>query len=294
MHVMSLERFEHFLREDVPLATFTWLRIGGPARYLARPNTLEELVGVVQAARGQGLPVRLLGGGSNLLVRDEGFPGLVVKLSGAAFGEIQVEGRRIIAGGGASLSHLVSAAVGAGLSGLEPLVGVPGTVGGALHGNAGTQDGDIGQWTAEATVLTRAGEVRTHQRGDMRFAYRHSSLDEFAILSATFELEPDDTSILTKRMQKLWIIQKSHQPGGTHGVGRIFKDPAGASAAQLIEQAGLKGASVGEAAIHDRRPNYIVTSPGASSQDVLQLIEMARSRVAEQLGVELETDIDIW
>jgi UDP-N-acetylmuramate dehydrogenase len=143
-------------------------------------------------------------------------------------------------------------------------------------------------------VLTRAGEVRTHQRGDMRFAYRHSSLDELVILSAVFELEPEDPSILTKRMQKMWIIQKSHQPGGAHGVGRIFKDPGGASAAQLIEQAGLKGAAEGKAAIHDRRPNYIVTTPGATCHDVLRLIEMVQSRVAEQLGVELETDINIW
>lgn len=285
---------EHIVRQGEPLAPYTWLRIGGLAEHFAEPTSLDELATLVSRCRQESMPVRLLGGGSNLLVRDEGVPGLVISLSAPAFCEISVKGQEINAGGGAKLGHLISTAVREGLAGLEQLVGIPGTVGGALHGNAGTEAGDIGQWTRGATVMTRTGEILTRSADDLNFAYRHSSLDELVILSARFELEPQDPPELTKRMQKLWIVKRANQPMGNLNVGCIFKSPSGASADSLIELAGLKGTRVGEAEVSDRHANFIVANPKTASQDVMRLIELIQSRVAERTGTELEPAIEIW
>jgi UDP-N-acetylmuramate dehydrogenase len=238
--------------------------------------------------------MRLLGGGSNILVRDEGASGLVIRLAGELFQSIQVSGNMVTAGGGAKLGHVISTSVREGLGGLETLVGIPGTVGGALHGNAGGRGGDIGQWTCHATVMTRAGELIERRREDLVFAYRASSLDELVILQARFQLEPDDPEELTKRMQKQWIVKKASQPLAHQSAGCIFKNPRGMSAGMLIDQAGLKGTRVGGAEVSDRHANFIIAEPGATSEDVLKLIDLVRSRVAERLGVELETEIEVW
>jgi UDP-N-acetylmuramate dehydrogenase len=192
------------------------------------------------------------------------------------------------------LSHLIASAVREGLGGLEPLVGIPGSVGGALHGNASCQGTDIGQYTRGATVLTYAGEVVSRQRDELVFAYRESSLDELVILDARFELEPSDAKELTKRMQQQWIVNKAAQPLQCENAAMIFRDPGGISAASLIEEAGLKAARFGGACISDRNANYIVTEPEATSDDVLELIEYLRQRVSERLGVDLQTAVDIW
>src|SRR5437588_4107835 len=159
--------FEHIVRENELLAPCTWFRLGGPAAYFAEPTNVEELAALVRRCHESGLPVRVLGGGSNLLVRDEGVPGMVVALGAAAFGRIEVAGRQIIAGGGAKLGHVISTAVREGLAGLEMLVGIPGTVGGALHTNAGTHAGDIGQCVTSAKMMTHKGEVVTRQKNDL-------------------------------------------------------------------------------------------------------------------------------
>jgi UDP-N-acetylmuramate dehydrogenase len=235
-----------------------------------------------------------LGGGSNILVRDEGVAGLVVRLSAAPFNEITVGKQTVSAGGGAKLGHAISTSVREGLAGLETLVGIPGTIGGALHGNAGSRGGDIGQWTCRATVMTRAGEILERTRDELVFAYRESSLDELVILSAQFQLEQDDPEELTKRMQKQWIVKKASQPLGHQSAGCIFKNPRGMSAGMLIEQAGLKNTRIGQAEVSDRHANFIIAEPGAGSHDVLKLIDLVRDRVIDRLGIELETEIEIW
>jgi UDP-N-acetylmuramate dehydrogenase len=286
--------FEHIVSDGEPLAPHTWFRLGGAAEFFAEPTTADELAALVKRCRENDMPVRLLGGGSNVLVRDEGTPGLVVRLSAPAFCEISVKGQTVTAGGGAKLGHVISTSVREGLAGLEQLVGIPGSVGGALHGNAGTHGGDIGQWTRSATVMTRAGELISRRREDLHFAFRHSSLDELVILNAQFALEEEDPRELTKRMQKLWIVKKATQPAGNQAGGCVFKDPGGISAASLIEQAGLKGARIGDAEVGDRDANFIVVSGKATSQDVLRLIDLMRTQVADRLGVELELQIEIW
>ncbi len=286
--------FEHIVREGELLAPYTWLRLGGAAQYFAEPTNLDELTGLVRRCREEDMPVRLLGGGSNLLVRADGVPGLVIHLTSAEFAAVSVQDGIVTAGGGAKLAHLIASAVREGLGGLEQLVGIPGSVGGALHGNASCHGTDIGQCTRSATVLTYAGEVVLRQPEELVFAYRESSLDELVILDARFELEPGNAEELTKRMQKQWIVNKAAQPLQNENTAMIFRDPGGISAATLIEEAGLKSARVGNAEISDRNANYIVTQPNATSDDVLQLIEYLRERVAERLGVELQTAIDIW
>jgi UDP-N-acetylmuramate dehydrogenase len=286
--------FEKIVRLNESLAERTWLKIGGPAAYFAEPKTVDELRALVRRCREEEVPIRILGGGSNILIRDDGVQGMVLSLAGGDFADIQIRGNRLTAGGGAKLAHAISESVRAGLAGLEPLVGIPGSVGGALHGNSGSRAGDIGQWACRATVMTRAGEIVARDREDLVFAYRQSSLDELVILNAEFLLEEDDPEQLTKRMQKQWIVKKAGQPLSHQNCATIFKNPRGMSAGMLIDQAGLKGTRVGGAEVSQRHANFIVATEGATSQDVLRLIDMIRSRVAERLGVELETELEIW
>jgi len=289
-----LSGFEHIVCEQEPLASYTWFRLGGVAEYFAEPTSVEELEALVKHCRERDLPVRVLGGGSNLLIRDQGVPGLVIHLAAAAFSEIMVQDNVITAGAGAKLGHVISTAAREGLAGLEHLVGIPGTIGGALCGNAGTENHDIGQATGWAEVMTRSGEIVQHQRDELRFAYRYSSLDELVILRASFSLDAEDRTELTKRMQTLWIVKKSRQPSSDASMGRIFKNPSGTRAAELIEQAGLKGTKIGGAEISEKHANFIVTTADATADEVLRLIELVKLQVRERLGVELETDIEIW
>ncbi|MFV1963779.1 MAG: UDP-N-acetylmuramate dehydrogenase [Pirellulaceae bacterium] len=289
-----LSGFEHIVRDSEPLAPHTWFRLGGPADYFAEPTSTDELAALVRRCHEENMPVRVLGSGSNVLVRDEGVRGLVLSLTAAAFSEISAKGPIVSAGCGAKLGHVVSTAVREGLAGLEPLVGIPGTVGGALHGNSGSAGADVGQWTHSATVMTRSGEMVVRSREELRFSYRQSSLDEPVILGAEFTLEEDDPRELTKRMQKAWIVKRAHQPQGNLNAGCIFKDVGGLDAGQLIEQAGLKSARTGEVMVCADNPNFIAASTGATCADVVKLIELLKKGVDETLGVELETQIEIW
>ena len=289
-----LDGLEHIVREGELLAPYTWLQLGGPARYFAEPMNRDELCRLVNRCREENVPVRLLGGGSNLLVPDEGVPGMVIYLSAAEFAKVRLDGDLLVAGGAAKLAHLIATAVREGLGGLEQLVGIPGTVGGALHGNATCHGTDIGQWTRSASVLTHAAEIVSRDGEHLVFGYRESSLDELVILEAQFQLEPGDSRELTKRMQKQWIVNKAAQPLQNQRNVMVFRDPGGVSAASLIEQAGLKSARVGGAEVSDRNANYIVVQNEATSQDVRSLIAYLRERVVERLGVELQTAVDMW
>ena len=286
--------FEKIVRPSEPLAMHTWLQLGGPAEYFAEPNTVDELAALVRRCREEGVEVRLLGQGSNILVRDEGVPGLVLHLSAPAFCGIEINGRRVAVGAGALLGRVVTTTVHGGLAGLETLTGIPGTVGGALHGNAGAQGGDIGQWTFNATVLTIAGEIVERSGDDLTFDYRQSSLDDLAIIEARCELEEDDPRQLAQRMQKHWIIKKASQPMGHQSAGCVFKNPRGVGAGKLIDSAGLKGTRIGGAVVSDRHANFILAEPECTSQDVLRLIDLIRGQVRDRMGVELELEIEIW
>ncbi len=289
-----LADFADITQANRSLAEWTWLKVGGAAEYLVEPRDLDELAAVVARCHETGVACRVLGNGSNLLVRDEGVDGVVLRLSGEAFGTITIDGTTVSAGAGAMLSHVISHSVRAGLMGLETLVGIPGTVGGALRGNAGGRSGDVGQTVDSVTVMTATGERFTRSEDELSFGYRKSSINELVVLSCTFALAEGDVEETLKKMRKLWIMRKATQPMAHQSAGCIFKNPRGISAGSLVEQAGLKGERVGGAEISDRHANFIVTDPDATSADVLALIERAREQVTAQFGVDLELEIGIW
>jgi UDP-N-acetylmuramate dehydrogenase len=285
---------EHIVRENEPLAPYTSLGIGGVAEFFAEPTTVEELTELVRRFGAANQPMRLLGGGSNVLVRDEGVPGLVVHLGAPEFCQLEADGNQLHAGGGARLSHFISTAVREGMAGPEQLVGIPGTIGGALHANTGAGGFDIGSWLVRAEVLTRTGERLIRERNELVFSYRASSLNELVILRATFGFERESPSELTRRMQKNWIVRRASQPSLGEPAAYVFKDHGGESAASLIERAGLKGTQVGEVEVLDRNCNYFVAKAGASSADFLRLVDLVRRQVEDRLDIKLALALQVW
>jgi len=289
-----LSEFEAIIRRNEPLAPYTWLRLGGPAEMLLQPRSLEELSAVVKRCYEENIPLRVLGSGCNMLIRDEGVPGAVLRLSEPAFTQIRVEGHTLHAGTGASVSALISAAAREGLAGLETLVGIPGTIGGAIRTNAGDRAGDIGQFVRSVEVLDSRGVPQTRGREELRFGEHASNLDDPVLLSVEFALERDQPDAIVRRMRKAWISRKARQPATFRAAGRIFKDPRGLSASGLIEQAGLARTRVGGAEVSETDPNYILIHPGTRSADVLRLIDLMKVRVHERFQVPLEQEIAVW
>lgn len=289
-----LKDLEHFIREAEPLAPHCWLGIGGAAEYFAEPTSVDELRTLVTRCCHDDRPVRLVGGGSNIIVSDHGVPGVVISLVAPCFAETRMEGHRARVGGGAGLGPFVSSCIRDGLGGLEALIGIPGTVGAALHGNAGDRTVNIGSLLREARVMTRTGEIQTRRSGEFQFAYRQSSLDDLVILDAVLEFEPDDRVELTRRMQKQWIARRAKEPTREQRAIQLFKDPIGTTASELIEQSGLKGTTLGSASLFDRDPNFATAQTGATSQDFVQLIELVRDRVLHRTGMELEQSVQMW
>jgi UDP-N-acetylmuramate dehydrogenase len=286
---------QDFVQRDVPLAPLVWFRLGGRAAYFAKPRTIDELQDILPRARQAGLPLKILGGGSNVLVRDEGVDALVIHLESPYFSDITIEGTVVRAGAAVPLTALISQTARAGLAGLEILTGIPGTVGGALRGNAGSRQGAIGQFVGRATVLDTAELVQVRERDDLSFADRESNLDEPVILSAEFELTREEPESVVRRMRRIWISKRENQPYGHQSAGCIFRNPSpNVSAGAIIDQAGLKGTGFGGAEISDRHANFIVAHPGTKASDVLHLIEQIRQRVWQQFGYELELQLRIW
>ncbi|QDT96156.1 UDP-N-acetylmuramate dehydrogenase [Gimesia aquarii] len=290
----SIEDFKAILKSSEPLAKYSYFKIGGPAQFLLEPRDADELQQVVLCCVENEIPMRVLGGASNVLIKDSGVQGAVIRIYGDEFAKVQIEGTTVTAGAGVLLSNLVSQTVKAGLAGMEGLVGIPGTIGGALHGNAGGTHGDIGQYVTSVSVLTARGEKFVRTADELSFSYRESSVNELAILEATFELKQDDSEEVTNRMKKNWIMKKSNQPLTHQSAGCIFKNPRGMHAGALIEQAGLKGTRIGGAEISDRHANYIINDENATTENVLDLINLAQNTVSEKFGVELELEIELW
>ena len=184
-----LDKFADITRRDELLAPYTWLKLGGPAQYFIEPRSVEELCEVVKCCQESDIPLHVLGDGSNLLIRDEGVSGAVLRLSAGDFADVSIEGTEVKAGAGAALSHVISRAVAAGLTGLEDLAGIPGTIGGAIVGNAGGRSGELGSKVTSIDVITHRGEVETIPADLINFQYRGSHIDAPVVLSATLQLE---------------------------------------------------------------------------------------------------------
>ncbi len=284
----------HLVRTDEPLGPLVWLGIGGPARYFAEPVEESDIQKLIQAANDAELPVRILGGGSNLLVREAGFDGLVISMSGAATSGIEIHETKMTVGAGAKLSHAVIKAVGHGLGGLEHLVGIPGTVGGAVMGNASSDGRDVGSVVESVTVLEPSGEQRTLTQQEAGFSHRKSSLVGLAILSVTFKLETHDVAALTKRMQKLWIGRNASRPSDEPRIAMPFVEPDEMSVNDLLQQVGLSGVREGDVLLDTQNPQFLIARSGATSEQCLKLIERVREQVLLQTGINLQLNLQIW
>jgi UDP-N-acetylmuramate dehydrogenase len=292
---MSLaDQFPQITKRDEPLAPHTHLKIGGPAEFLIRPRSADELRAVLAACQTQKVPIRMLGGGFNLLVRDDPVPGAVVCLTAPAFTAIECTDKRITAGGGGQLFDLIAVSVRQGLAGLETLVGLRGTVGGSVRCNVGDRSGEIGQAVQRVTVLTEANAVQVRSRDELNFTEHQSDLDEPVILSVEFELDRDSPEAILKRMRKAWIMRKAAEPFSFQHAARLFRNPAGQPAASLVDRAGLTKAKVGGAELSERNSNYVVAHPGTTAGDILQLADFVRTRVKERTGVALERELHVW
>lgn len=277
---MSLaDQFPDITTHSAPLAPFTHLKIGGPAEFLVQPRTVDELNAVLKTCQRSGVKVRMLGGGYNLLIRDEPVGGAVVRLTAEPFTFLKRDGNRVTAGGGAQLFDLIAFAVRNGLGGLETLVGIRGTVGGSVRCNVGDRSGEISQTVRSVTVLTDAGRVQVRGRDELTFTEHQSDLDEPVILSVEFELEAESPAAVLKRMKKAWIQRKAAEPLSFQAGVRLFRNPPGQTAATLIDRAQMTKARFGGAELSERNSNYAVAHPGTTAHDVLQLVEHVRQKV---------------
>ncbi len=285
---------EEIVEANHRLAPYTWYGLGGPAEYFVRPQTEDQLSEVVRRCTQEGVGVRVIGCGSNLLVGDEGVPGAVIKLSQGTFTETRIEANTLAAGAGAELSALVLDCVKKGFAGLEALTGIPGSVGGAIFMNAGGRFGDIGSVVTAVSLMDAEGNVFEKAKPELSFDYRSTNITAKYILAARMTLLPGDPEQIMRTVQEAWIYKKNNQPLNARNCGCIFKNPAGASAGALIDRIGLKGLQIGGAAVSEKHANFIVAGKGCTSTDVLRLIEAVRDRVKDQCDVELETEIEVW
>lgn len=290
----DLQDFGDFLQTNAPLAPYTQLKIGGPAEIMIQPRSLAELIAVVKRCFDRRLSFRILGSGGNVVVHDEGVKGIILRLAAPVFTQISSDGHRLKAGCGATLAAVIAHATHQGFTGLESLVGLPGTVGGALLLNAGDRTSDIGQFVRRVEVLDNQAVVQMREHDDLRFSSSGTILDDPVLLSAEFELERERPEAIVKRLRKTWIQFKATQPFSYQAAARVFKNPPGLNAAVLIEQTGLIATKVGGALVSERNPNFIVAEPGTTARDVLRLIDLIRTRVLDRFHVELELAISVW
>jgi len=254
---------------------------------------VDELIAARRYAQREGLPVYILGGGTNVLIRDQGLQGVVIRPTGGEFSKLTFEGDQAVCGAAVSLGVVVRSARDRGLGGIECLVGIPGTVGGAVRMNAGTREGCIGDRAIEITVLDEDDRPSAIGPEEARFGYRTSALEGRTVLSARLALTPRDTAEIIADMERLLAARRASQPAG-RSAGSVFCNPPIASAGALIEQCGLKDARHGGARISARHANWIIAGDDARAGDVLALIERCRKSVLDCTGVLLETEICIW
>jgi UDP-N-acetylmuramate dehydrogenase len=288
---------EPIVRTDEPLSEHTWFGIGGPARFFVEPRTPEELSEVVRRCRAENVPLRVLGGGANLLVDDAGVPGAVVHLARGTFAEVSAVAGGLTAGAGADMGKIVLRCVREGLSGLEGLTGVPGSVGGCIRMNAGGAFGNIGAAIESVTLMTEDGEVFQRPREELVFGYRETNITAPFILSAELRLSEDDPHRILKQVKQIWIHKKNTQPLGVRSAGCIFRnpqEPGVPSAGALIDKAGLKGRRVGGAYVSEKHANFILAEAGAKASDILKLISLIQETVYKNFKVYLQLEIEIW
>jgi UDP-N-acetylenolpyruvoylglucosamine reductase len=285
------------VERDFPLARLTTIRTGGAADWFARPTEEERLGELLAWAGEEGLAIGVVGSGSNLLVADEGFRGLVLKLDGA-LATIEREGERLLCGGGARLPSAAAKAARWGLAGLEFGVNIPGTVGGAVRMNANAYGGQLGRVLEWVEVYVPAGRERRRPQS-LGFAYRSSNLGEHEVVArASFGLEPGEPDTIRATMAAMRTRRREAQPSGIKTFGSTFKNPdrkesGGRTAGQLLEAAGCRGLRVGGARFSPKHANFVENAGGATTADVLELMAEGRRRVNERFRIALEPEVQI-
>lgn len=285
------------LKENEPLAKYVNFRIGGPARWLIEAKNEDEIAAALQLAKQGSVPVFILGGGSNTLPSDQGFNGLVIKIAMRVFSITPSSqegggGSLVRADAGAMSAGLARATAEAGLAGLEWMISLPGTVGGAVRGNAGCFGGEVKDNLVSARIL-RGGRIIDVSAADCAFGYRDSAFKrtDDVILSATFSLSPGSPSVLKAKMEEQLAKRKASQPTNAGSAGCVFKNPEGFSAGKLVDEVGLKGQRVGDAEISTAHGNFIVNRGKATADQVIQLVALAKSRVRDLRGIQLQEEI---
>lgn len=285
------------VRRDEPLAHYTSMRVGGPADLLLVCESVEEILRAIGLANRYGVEWRLLGGGCNVLVSDDGVSGLVI-INRAAHTKLDPVSGAVWAEAGALMSTLARESIELGLAGLEWAAGLPGSVGGAIVGNAGAFDGDIAAVLRSATVLGPDGEIADRPAEWFQFEYRGSRIKregvrgKYAVLAAHFALRQGDPEQLRARAEEILEWRRTRHPAGAT-MGSTFKNPPHSHAGYLIEQAGLRGYRIGGAKISELHGNFFMNTGNATARDVLALIEYARNEVRKRFGVELELEIEL-
>ncbi len=276
---------------DEPMSRHTTFKIGGVADFFATPS-LTQLPVVLEIAKEFNIPVTVIGNGSNLLVGDKGIRGLVVEI-GRAAESIEIENNTMTVGAGTMLSKAANVAADAGLSGMEFASGIPGSVGGAVVMNAGAYGGEIKDIIISADVVTASGEIKTLTRDELDLSYRHSCIPEngYIVVKAVFELSPRRSEEIRTAMAELRDKRIEKQPLEYPSAGSTFKRPEGYFAGKLIQDAGLRGYTVGGACVSEKHCGFVVNKGGATAADVLQLIEDVKSKVFKLSGVELEPEV---
>ncbi|MCI8550742.1 MAG: UDP-N-acetylmuramate dehydrogenase [Lachnospiraceae bacterium] len=275
-----------------PMKKHTTFQVGGPADYFVTPQDVSELAALVRLCREEGKPYFILGNGSNLLVSDGGYRGVVLHV-GKALGKIRVLDNRIYAGAGATLAQTAAKACEAGLSGLAFASGIPGTIGGALVMNAGAYDGEMAQVVCGARILTKDGEEKRLEASQLQMGYRKSCIlpMEYIVTEVELLLEPGDKTEIRSRMEELAARRKQKQPLEYPSAGSTFKRPEGNFAGKLIMEAGLRGFSVGGACVSEKHCGFVINKDGAKAADILKLCREIQRRVREKFGVFLELEM---
>jgi UDP-N-acetylenolpyruvoylglucosamine reductase len=283
------------VERDYPLARLTTVRTGGPGDYYARPDSLERLIELLAWAQGEQIAVGVVGSGSNLLIADAGFRGLVMKLDGS-LATIEQEGDHLLCGGGARLPQAAARAARAGLSGLEFGVNIPGTVGGAVKMNANAYGGDLSRVLEWVEIATPEGSGR-RVPDDLGFSYRRSNLGPLEVVArASFGLAPADPDSVKATLAGMREARKAAQPSGIKTFGSTFKNPDdpradGRSAGILLDEAGCRGLAVGGARFSEKHANFVENTGEATTADVIALMAEGKRRVRERFGVELEPEV---
>ncbi len=276
-----------------PLRNHTTIRIGGPARYFARPSTLDELKTAIAFAMDRGIPVYVISGGSDIVFPDRGFDGLVIRMDRIR-GVERVDGNLVMAHAGESIPSLAILAEQWGLSGFEYLFGVPGRIGGAVAKNAGAYGLEIGDILEEVEIVTWEGKLVRMGPEDIAIRYRESDVLKYGIVyRAWFRLRHDSPQIIRRRREEFSSRRMSTQPYGVATAGCMFKNPEGHSAGKLLDMAGMKGERRGDVMVSEKHANFFINLGEGRSEDVLYLVDLAKKRVYEEFGIRLEEEVII-